>query len=277
MSRISERFSLLSQMKQAGLIGFVTAGDPSSSHTILIVDALIRGGVDILELGIPFSDPIADGPTIQASTYRALKSGTTPSSVFESVERIREKHNIPIVLFTYYNPIFRIGIENFFNKCEESDVDGVAVPDLPYDEGNQYRHIAHKHKVDTIFFATPTTSIDRLKEIIRSTSGFLYLVSLLGVTGARDVIQQRTLGLVKRVHHLTVGTVPLAVGFGISKPEHVRLTVDSGADGVIVGSAFINIVERNRNDDESMLREVEACARILKQATGKERPVDVTG
>lgn len=270
MKQIQKQFNTINQKGQAGLIGFITAGDPTPIQTPQIAEALIKGGVDILELGIPFSDPIADGLTVQNSTHRALEAGTTPKTVFRIVKEIRKKHNLPIVILTYFNPVFRIGFRVFFEQCRKNCVDGIVIPDLPYDEAKSYISEARRFSVDTVFLATPTSSAHRLRNIINHTSGFLYLVSLRGVTGARQELEPQTLSLVEKVHSMTNGIVPLAVGFGISKPEHIRLLVRSGAEGAIVGSAFIRIIETYRNQEKRMLRELESYTATLKQATIKE-------
>jgi tryptophan synthase alpha chain len=233
----------------------------------VIAEALVKGGVDILELGIPFSDPIADGPTIQAASVRALQAGTTPKIVLGMAGEIKRKHGVPVVILTYYNPVFRMGLENFFRLASNCGVDGVVVPDLPVEEADDYRNAARACGVDTIFLAAPSTTNERLRRIVGCTSGFLYLVSHFGVTGAREALEDSTVKLIKRVLPYTAGRVPLAVGFGVSKPEHAKRIIRSGADGVIVGSAFVNIVHKHQSDFCRMLEELEVTARKLKNAT----------
>jgi tryptophan synthase alpha chain len=267
MNAISETFQKLKTRGEGALIGYITAGDPEPQYTPKIADALIKGGVDILELGLPFSDPIADGPTIQAASVRALNAGTTPKAVLGMAKEIRNKHNVPVVIMTYYNPVFRMGLENFFSLAKDCRVDGVIVPDLPVEEADDYKKAASACGVDTIFLAAPSTTAERLRRIVACSSGFLYLVSHFGVTGEKTDVQNSTIQLVKRVQKFTAGHVPLAVGFGISKPEHARRIIDAGADGVIVGSAFVNIVSRNLQNRELMLLELEETAHKLKAAT----------
>ncbi len=266
-SKIEAVFQDLKKRREAALIGYLTAGLPSPEQAPAAAEALIRGGVDILELGVPFSDPIADGPTIQASSNKALSLGVTPETVFNTVKKIRSKHQqIPIVLLTYYNPIYKMGINRFMDACRSSGVNGLIVPDLPIEEADDYRSSAEKHGVDTIFLASPATSVDRLRKIVDATSGFLYLVSLYGVTGARSQMNVRSLDLVKRFKPYTKGKVNLAVGFGISKPEHVKSVIAAGADGAIVGSAFVKLL----NEDipvEKMLKQLQDLAVSLKAAT----------
>ncbi len=267
MNAIAKVFEKLKAEHSGALIGYITAGDPEPQLTPKIAEALIKGGVDILELGLPFSDPIADGPTIQAASVRALQAGTTPKMVLEMAGKIKRKYPMPVVIMTYYNPVFRMGLENFFQIAKNCGVDGVIVPDLPTEEADDYREVASAYSLDTIFLAAPSTTDERLSKIIACSSGFLYLVSHFGVTGAKNEVQSSTLQLVERVKQFTAGHVPLAVGFGISKPEHVRRVIEAGAEGVIVGSAFINIVSRNLQNETQMLRELKETARELKKAT----------
>jgi tryptophan synthase alpha chain len=267
VSRIADVFQNLRTRGEAALIGYVSGGDPEPKWTPLIAEALIRGGVDILEIGIPFSDPIADGPTIQAASVRALKAGTTPSMVLGIAREIKKKLNVPIVILTYYNPVFRMGLETFFRLAKNCGVDGVVVADLPVEEAEGYKRIAEKHGVDTIFLAAPSTSVQRLRRIVECTSGFLYLVSHFGVTGEKDSIEASTIQMLKKVLPYTSGRVPIAVGFGISKPEHVRLIVENGADGIIVGSAFVSIIDRHQGNMAKALKGLEETARKLKEAS----------
>jgi tryptophan synthase alpha chain len=261
----------LNEHDEGALLAYVTAGDPKPEHTPKIVEALVKGGADIIELGIPFSDPIADGPTIQAATVRALKAGTTPKMTLEIVREIKDKHNVPIVLLTYYNPIFRIGVKNFFSLAKTCHVDGVIVPDLPIEEAHEYKKISKAYEIDTIFLATPSTSIKRLQKIINYTSGFLYLVSVFGVTGAREKVQDLTIQQIKKFLPHTKGQIPLAVGFGISQPEHVKAVIKSGADGAIVGSAFVDIIRKNQGNIHRTLEKIEQYTRKLKEATKQSR------
>lgn len=267
MSDISKVFQRLKKQQAGALIGYVTGGDPAPRFTPAIAEALIKGGVDILELGVPFSDPIADGPTIQAATVRALRAGTTPKTVLELAGEIKRRHGVPIVLLTYFNPVFRMGTEKFLQLAKNAGVDGVVIPDLPIEESATYREAAKRFGVDTIFLAAPSTSNERLRKIVECTSGFLYLVSHFGVTGARETLENSTFQLIKRVLPYTAGRVPLAVGFGVSKPEHVQRIVQIGADGVIVGSAFVNIINKHATDMGKAVKALEDFARGLKDAT----------
>ncbi len=267
MSEIGKVFENLKAKGDGALIGYVTGGDPEPQFTPAIAEALIKGGVDILELGIPFSDPIADGPTIQAASVRALQAGTTPKMVLGIAGEIRRKHGLPVVILTYYNPVFRMGLEKFFRLAKSCKVDGLVVADLPLEEAEDYKRAAEACGIATIFLAAPSTSTERLRKIVACTSGFLYLVSHFGVTGEREAVEDATIRLIRKVLPYTSGRVPLAVGFGVSKPEHAKRIIESGADGVIVGSAFVNIVRKHKGDMGKMLVEIEESARGLKEAT----------
>ena len=263
MNNIAKVFQKAKAQGNGALIGYIMAGDPNPEQTPKIADALIRGGVDILELGLPFSDPIADGPTIQAAGLRALNAGTTPMKVLEIAKRIKLQHEVPIVVMTYYNPVFRIGLDKFLGSAEECMVDGFVVPDLPVEEATDFRKTAKSCGLDTVFLAAPSTSNERLTKIVKASSGFLYLVSHYGVTGTKTTVESSTIQLIKRVLPFTAGKIPLAVGFGISKPEHIKQVIVAGADAAIVGSAFINIIQKN---SLTMLKELQTVAQALKAA-----------
>jgi tryptophan synthase alpha chain len=267
MSKISEVFLKLKQQNSGALIGYITAGDPTPEATPKIADALIEGGVDILELGLPFSDPIADGPTIQAASLRALNAGTTPMKVLEIAAEIRAARDVPIVIMTYYNPVFRLRLDRFCALAKENGVDGVIVPDLPVEEASDYKKVALAHGLDTIFLVAPSTSNVRLSKIVAASSGFLYLVSHYGVTGAQTSVEDSTVALIKRIKPFTADKVPLAVGFGIAKPEHVKRVIAAGADAAIVGSAFINITQKHHANADEMLSALKKTAEALKAAT----------
>ena len=270
MSIIEATFKDLKAKNEAALIGYITAGIPTPENTVDIAKALIRGGVDILELGVPFSDPIADGPTIQAAAHQALNLGVTVQKVFSMVEEIKAKHTVPIALLTYYNTIYHMGIENFMETGQRHKVDGLIVPDLPVEESKDYQIAAKKYHIDTIFLVSPATSIERFRKIEEATSGFLYIVSLYGITGVRSSIENNTLELVKRFTQYSSGNVNLAVGFGISKPEHVKQIVAAGAGGAIVGSAFVKIINQGLTKD-IMLQRLEKLSTELKQASHHKR------
>jgi len=261
--KLKEKFSELKKRKEGALIGFVTAGDPTLDDTIDIVNSLIEGGIDILELGLAFSDPIADGVVIQKASERSLKAGMNPDLFFEIAKKIE---GIPKVCLTYYNLVLQKGLEKFVRDCSESGIDGLIVPDLPIEEAMPLLKFCNKYDINLIFLVAPTTTGERLKKILRVSKGFLYVVSLLGVTGARKELSETVKPLLRKIKGIS-DKIPLAVGFGISKPKHVKEVINAGADGAIVGSAFVRIIEKNLDDKEGMLLELEEFTRELKEAT----------
>jgi tryptophan synthase alpha chain len=267
MSAISAKFRELKRKSEGALIGYVMAGDPTPKHTPKIVDALVAGGADIIELGIPFSDPIADGPTLQRAAVRALEAGTRPKKVLDLARDVDRAHDVPIVLMTYYNIIYRAGVEAFFSASERSGVDGIIAPDLPPEDATAYLEMAKRHGLDTIFLAAPSTSEARLERLLSASSGFLYLVSANAVTGARQTLRRESVALIQHTASAVRGRLPLAVGFGLALPSHVKRAIDSGADAAIVGSKFAQIVERNLDHTDQMLKKVRHCAQTLKGGT----------
>jgi len=261
--KLKEKFSELKKRKEGALIGFVTAGDPTLDDTIDIVNSLIEGGIDILELGLAFSDPIADGVVIQKASERSLKAGMNPDLFFEIAKKIE---GIPKVCLTYYNLVLQKGLEKFVRDCSESGIDGLIVPDLPIEEAMPLLKFCNKYDINLIFLVAPTTTGERLKKILRVSKGFLYVVSLLGVTGARKELSETVKPLLRKIKGIS-DKIPLAVGFGISKPKHVKEVINAGADGAIVGSAFVRIIEKNLDDKEGMLLELENFVQELKRAT----------
>jgi tryptophan synthase alpha chain len=258
MSRLSDKFRSLSR---PAFIGFIVAGDPDMETSLRIARTLVRAGTDILELGIPFSDPIADGPVVQRAATRALSAGTTPDSVFSLAEKIRAESDVPIVILTYYNIVYRRGIANFYRDAAESGVDGVIIPDLPVEEADEVREEAGKVGIDQVLLITPSTGRKRQDEILRKGNGFLYLVSVRGVTGVREGISEDAIRLVKDLKGRT--SLPLAVGFGISRPEQAGALKDAGADGVIVGSAIVDIVEAHLGDEERICASLDRYVREM--------------
>ncbi len=271
MTALSATFHALRQNREGALIGYVMAGDPAPKHTPKIVDALIAGGADVVELGIPFSDPIADGPTLQRAAVRALEAGTTPTKVFDIVGAIKAVHDVPVMVMTYYNIVYRIGVDAFCSASEKSGVNGIIAPDLPLEEAAVYKEAATGCGLDTIFLAAPSTSEERLERLVHISSGFLYLVSAHGVTGAREAIENESVASVQRTASLIRERIPLAVGFGLSLPSHVRTVLDHGANAAIVGSRFAQIVEQNLDDGENMVNELRQCAQALKESAVSSR------
>lgn len=266
MSGISQTFSRLRESHEGALIPYITIGDPNSKKTPLLVDALIQGGADIVELGIPFSDPIADGPTIQNAVSRSLTSGTKPEDAFEIAQRVHERHETPLVLMTYYNPALKFGLANFLKRARESGISGLIVPDLPVEEAVEHRAMCGAAGIDMILLASPSTGPSRLKQIVDQTSGYLYLVSLYGVTGIRATLGKSALKLVTDCRKAMNGAVPLAAGFGISHADHVKQIIAAGADAAIVGSAFVRIIEENRSNMARAARRLATLARAMKKA-----------
>jgi tryptophan synthase alpha chain len=253
--KLSEKFIELKKKKEGALIAYICAGDPNPDATKEYVTALVRGGADIIELGLPFSDPTADGPTIQAGIERALDGGMTPDVYFMMVGSL--KLHIPLVVMTYYNIIFKRGLEKFVNDCAASGISGIIVPDLPPEESAELAGFCRKNDVDLIFLVAPTTTEERINHILAEGKGFIYLVARLGVTGARADVAASTRELIKRVKT----TTPKAVGFGISNGKQASEIIRGGADGVIVGSAFVDIIAGKKD----VSTRLEALARELKE------------
>jgi tryptophan synthase alpha chain len=258
--------SVFTKKGKTSFIGFAVAGDPDKETSVRIAKALIDGGTDILEFGVPFSDPVADGPTIQRADDRALAAGTTPDTIFAIVREVRAYSEVPIVFLTYYNTIYRRGIDRFYREAHEAGVDGILVADMPVEESEEVVATAQKYGIDPIFLITQTTTGERMDTIVSRARGYLYLVSVLGVTGARKTVSPEALALLNRVREHT--DLPLAIGFGISTPGHVKICRDAGADGVIVGSAIVDIVEKNLGDTAAMEKALRLYVTEMKKATG---------
>lgn len=241
MNRIDRKFKELKKKK--AFIAFITAGDPNLKTTEELVLAFEQSGVDIIELGVPFSDPLADGPTIQASSQRALKKGVNLEKILQLVKRLRQRSQIPIALMTYYNPVFHYGEEKFIRDAKKCGVDGVIIPDLPPEEARIIIKWARALDCSTTFFLAPTTTKQRMKQIVKASTGFVYYVSLRGVTGARKGISKEIAEKIQFAKRFT--RKPICVGFGVSTPTQVQ-SVAKIADGIIVGSAIINQIERNK-------------------------------
>ncbi len=260
-TRITEMFDRKQAAGQTALIGYITAGDPSPARTAAAVLALVRGGVDLIELGVPFSDPLADGPVIQAASERALKAGTTLAAVLQIAREIRAQSEVPLLLFSYLNPLIRYGFERLANDAKAAGVDGVLITELSVEEAEQYLGPLRAAGLDTVFLAAPTSTPERLAKVAQYSTGFVYLVSRMGVTGMREQLSASVGPLVDAMRAKT--DLPLAVGFGISRPEHARETAKI-ADGVVVGSAMVRLVEEWGATAELEAR-LEEFARALKQ------------
>ena len=260
MSRIERAFARLRADGRTGLVTYVTAGDPSLDATAGILRTLDHSGADVLEVGVPFSDPLADGPVIQRATERALAAGATLAGVLDMVAGVRDGIDAPIVIFSYANPILRMGLDTFTSRAREAGVDGVLTLDVPPEEAGEWRQRFAAAGIDTIFLLSPTTADDRIRRAATLGSGFLYGISRLGVTGAREQVADSAAELAARVRAAT--DMPLALGFGVSRPEHVR-TIGEVADAAVVGSALVNVIaEHGRSPD--LLAEVERYVRWLQ-------------
>jgi tryptophan synthase alpha chain len=249
MSRIADRFAKLRKHGERAFVPFITAGDPDLATSEAIVLALAEAGADVIEIGVPFSDPIADGPTIQRATERALANGTTLRRVLELARRVRAKTDVPLALMGSANPYYTMGAANFAKAAADAGVDGVLVPDLPPEEGADLYGALERAGVDGILLAAPTTTEARMKLLAQKSRGFLYFVSLTGITGARATLAADLEANVRRAR--AAGPLPVCVGFGISTPEHAR-AVGAYADGIAVGSALVNLVERAKTPDEAV-------------------------
>jgi tryptophan synthase alpha chain len=261
-NRIAKCFATLRAAGEMGIVAYITAGDPSIDATLEFVLALEEAGTDVIELGVPFSDPLADGPTIQRASERALQSGASLPKILELVSRIRKSSQIPLVLFSYYNPILQMGLEAFAASASEAGVDGVLATDLSPEESVEYRRILATHHLDTIFLCAPTSTDERLASIAECSSGFLYLVSRTGVTGAKDTLPDDLPALLRRVRNFT--TLPIAVGFGISLPGHVTL-LGGLADAAVVGSSLVAEIEHAKTPQQAAKALHERIG-ILKEA-----------
>ncbi len=269
MTRIGCLFDRLKREGRKGLIAYLTAGDPAPDRTPALVEAMIRGGADLIELGVPFSDPIADGPVIQRAGERALKAGTTLAGVLEIAAEIRSRSEVPLLLFTYLNPVMRYGLDRLARDAARAGIDGCLLTDASVEEAHGYVAAMHAHGLDTVFLAAPTSTERRLKLVAKYSTGFVYLVSRTGVTGERDSISAAVGPLIEAVRRVT--DLPLAVGFGISKPEHVA-ELGRQVEAVVVGSAFVRLIERNL-DNPSLEIQLESFTRELKHGFKKESEV----
>jgi tryptophan synthase alpha chain len=256
-NRIENRFATLRAAGEMGIVAYITAGDPSLDATLKFVLALEEAGTDVIELGVPFSDPLADGPTIQRASERALKSGASLPKILQLVGRIRKSSQIPLVLFSYYNPILQMGLESFAAAASAAGVDGVLATDLSPEESVEYRRILTMHHLDTIFLCAPTSTDERLASIAKCSSGFLYLVSRTGVTGAKDTLPDDLPALLRHVRNFT--KLPIAVGFGISLPGHVTL-LGGLADAAVVGSSLVSEIEQAKT--------LQQAAKALRERIG---------
>lgn len=265
ISRIRAKFAEVESKKEKALITYMMVGYPNEQSSLQIVRGMIKGGADIIELGFPFSDPLADGSVIQNASTVSLKSGTNLNDLFSLVRKIRKESSIPLVLMTYTNILYRQGYGKFFKMAKEAGIDGIITPDMTVEESKEYHDAAKKHHLDTIFLVSPNTSDARLKKIASVTTGFLYLVAVFGTTGVQNKIQKYTIDALRKTKRIARGKIPVGIGFGVSTPEDVLNYARNGADAVIVGSALIKTVERAQ--PERLERTVADFTRKLKNAT----------
>lgn len=260
-----EMFQRVKEKNEGAFVPFVVAGDPDFETSLEIVRTFVENGADALEIGFPFSDPVADGPTVQLADIRALESSMTTKKGFEFIKKVREFTDIPIGVLTYYNLIYKMGLDEYYKTAKESGVNAVLAADLPPEEANNALKASKANGVQQIFMAAQTTSNERLPQITEMCSGFLYVVAVMGVTGARKELKNTSVELIERIK--ANSNLPICVGFGISKPEHVRNVIKSGADGAIVASAILNLITENLDDKETMLQKIASFCRELKEAT----------
>lgn len=266
MERYDNLFAELKNRREGAFVPFVTLGDPNPGQSLKIIDTLIEAGADALELGIPFSDPLADGPTIQGATLRAFAAGVTPTQCFEMLATIRQNHpTIPIGLLMYANLVFNRGIDNFYAECARAGVDSVLVADVPVEESAEFRQAALRHGVAPIFICPPNADDALLRQIASYGRGYTYLLSRAGVTGAENRAALPLHHLVEKLAEYRAA--PPLQGFGISSPDQVTAALDAGAAGAISGSATVKIIENNVNDYPAMLSQLKAFAESMKTAT----------
>lgn len=265
MSRYRACFQNLRSRGERAFIPFFVIGDPGYKASLEAVKAALKGGADMLELGIAYTDPIADGPSIQAADVRALAAGMDVDRSLRFIREVRRFSDVPIGLLVYYNLLLQRGIDRFCREAGEAGLDGILAADLPVEEAGPLLKACRKHGIDPIFMITPTVTEERLARMLRHARGFLYMVALLGVTGARGSLHPDIIRLLKRVRSRT--DIPLCAGFGISQPEHVRRLARSAADGAIVGSAIVDIIAKNLSGRQRMARQVEAYVKKMKAET----------
>lgn len=270
MNRVNKKFNSLKKDGKTALVCYVTAGDPSLETTRSIVLELERSGADIIELGIPFSDPMADGPTIQLASERSLAAGTNLQKVLEVVKNVREHSDIPLILFGYYNPFLSYGLEKFAEDAKDCGADGVLVVDLPPEESEEFKKALDANGLHLIFLLAPTSTQERIELVSENAGGFVYLVSITGVTGLRPDMEYSLSSLTNLIREKS--KLPVGIGFGVSSPQQVR-EISSYADAVIVGSAIVKIIEENGDNKDLMLSRMSSFVSSLSQVREEENRV----
>ncbi len=264
MSRIKEKFAELEAKNQKALISYIMVGFTNEKATISIIRGLVKGGIDIIELGFPFSDPLADGSVIQNASTISLKKGTKIAMFFSLVKKIRKETDIPLILMTYTNILYHKGYAKFIAEAKKSGIDGFILPDMSVEESKEYLQAA-KNNADTIFLISPNTSKQRIQKISKTSSGFLYLVAVFGTTGVKTGIKKYTIDAIKQVKKQTKGKIPIGVGFGVSTPEDVKKYIKAGADAVIIGSAYLKLIEKTSKNQLEM--KIASFTKSLKKQT----------
>jgi len=264
LSKIEEKFAELEAKNEKALIAYIMAGFPNEKSVLMTIRGLVRGGVDIIELGFPFSDPLADGPVIQNAGTVSLEKGTKINDFFNIVKKIRKETDIPLILMTYTNILYHKGYPKFISEAKKAGIDGFILPDMSVEESKEYIQAA-KNKADTIFLISPNTSKTRIQKIAKVSTGFLYLVAVFGTTGVKTEIKKYTLKAIKEVKRQTKGKIPVGIGFGVSTPDDVKTYVKAGADAIIVGSAYLKLIEKtSQNQLES---KIASFTKSLKKQT----------
>ena len=264
MSRIKEKFEELEKRNEKALISYIMLGFPNEKATMSTIRGLVKGGVDIIELGFPFSDPLADGPVIKNASTISLEKGTNISKFFNIVKKIRKETDIPLVLMTYTNILHHMGYQKFIKNAKKVGIDGFILPDMSIEESKDYLKAA-KNNSDTIFLISPNTSKTRIEKIAKASTGFLYLVAVFGTTGVKTSIKNYTLKAIKNVKKQTKSKIPIGIGFGVSTPEDVKKYIKAGADAVIVGSAYLKLIERTKQQD--LESKITSFTKSLKKQT----------
>ncbi|HXV65931.1 MAG TPA: tryptophan synthase subunit alpha [Nitrosopumilaceae archaeon] len=244
MSRIKNKFLELNKKKEKALITYIMSGYPNEKTTISAIRGLLKGGADIIEIGFPFSDPIADGPIIQNASTTSLNNGTKIDNFFKLIKKIRKETDVPLVLMTYSNILYRKGFGNFMKKAKNIGIDGLILPDMSIEESENYLNSAKKYDLDTIFLISPNTSPERIKKILKATTGFLYLVSIYGTTGVQAKLQQYTIDAIKKTKKIVNKKIPVGIGFGVNTPNDAKKLLSHDIDAIIVGSAFLRLIDK---------------------------------
>ena len=265
MSKIKNKFLQLKKKKERALIAYIMAGFPNEKTTMSAVKGLVKGGADIIEIGYPFSDPIADGPVIQNASTVSLNYGTKLDKFFQIIKKIRKETDIPLVLMTYTNILYKKGFDKFMQKAKSVGIDGFILPDMSIEESKAYLAAARKNHLDTIFLISPNTTTERIKKILKDTSGFLYLVSIFGTTGMQTKIQKYTVDAIKKTKKIVNKRIHIGIGFGVNTPNDARKFLSLGVDAIIVGSAFLRLIERTPSS--KIESKITAFTKNLKNTT----------